>query len=138
MATKGSVYVAGKVGAGTDSVKHLLTQLEDMGYEVAYDWTEATGVKKPYLENALRNRPFAEKMLQGAGSSNIIILLVQDNILGALIEFGIALGNSLMEANFRAFVVTEGVETLRESIFYCLEEVTIVDTVDELLTLLKD
>lgn len=138
MKSKGSVYVAGKVGAGTDSVKNLLTQLEDMGYEVAYDWTEATGIKKPYLKNTQRNRPFAEKMLHGAGSSNVFILLAGENILGALIEFGIALGNSLMEANFRAYVVTEGVETLRESIFYCLEEVTIVDTVDELLTLLKD
>ncbi len=138
MSSKGKVYVAGKVGAGTDSVKHLLAELRNLGYEASYDWTDASGIRKPYLANVQRNRPFAEKMLQGAHDCNILILLVGDNLLGALIEFGIGLGSSLSEPNFRAYVVTEGVETLRESIFYCLEEVTIVETIDRLIAMLKD
>ncbi len=138
MSTKGSVYVAGKVGAGTDGVKYLLADLRNLGYEVTYDWTDASGVKKPYLANAARNRPFAENMLQGAHDCDIFILLVADNQLGALIELGIALGSSLERKNFRAFIVTEGMETYRESIFYCLDSVTIVHSLDELMALLKD
>ncbi len=138
MTAKGTVYIAGKVGAGTDTVRYLLNELRKLGYEASYDWTEASGVRKPYLANVQRNRSFAEKMLQGAHDCNVLILLASDNLLGALIEFGIGLGSSLSEPNFHAYVVTEGVETLRESIFYCLEEVTIVDTVERLIAMLKD
>ncbi len=138
MSRKRTVYVAGKVGAGTDGVKNLLSQLREIGYEVTYDWTEATGIRKPYLQNKSRNRPFAEKMLRGASECNVAILLYQDEQLGALFEFGMALVSSLTKPKFHAYVVTENVETLRESIFYCLDEVTIIATVEELIALLKD
>lgn len=130
--TKKSVYVAGKVGPDLLEMHMILGVIEDMGFEIAYDWTRTgDGIQKPYLDHVDTNRPFAMKMRNAADMCDIFVLLPTKNILGALIELGIAIGSTRIRPGKIIYVVCDRTD-LRQSIFYTLEDVVVFDSLKEL------
>lgn len=99
--------------------------LEELGHVCTHKWWELPN-PKPYSENVGTAHAMAAAMASGVEASDVFILLWEPNLYGALIEFGIRLGWSQPG---RMFVV--GAE--RESIFFQLPTVTLVNTIDDLI-----
>ncbi|MDP4038624.1 MAG: hypothetical protein Q8P54_01485 [bacterium] len=124
------LYVAGKLGVAERSLKELMQLLISQGHEFVYDWTIDTSPQKPYLDYPDINRVAAEKMLKAANECDAFILLANDNLLGALIECGIALGSTIQKSQKKVYLVGKD---FRQSIFYTLSSVVICSDTDELV-----
>lgn len=134
--TQKTVYVAGKVGPDLLEMHMILGVLEDMGFVIAYDWTRTgDGIQKPYLDHADTNRSFAMKMRNAADICDIFVLLPTNDILDALIELGVAIGSTRTRPGKIIYVVYNRAD-LRQSIFYTLEDVVVLDSLKELYTAL--
>lgn len=124
-------YVAGKAGDGADGVKALIARLRSLGHSIAFDWAKGVIIEKPYLDHIEINVITAKKMRQAAVDCDHFILLVGDNLLGAYIEFGLALASTSTRPDKRLFVVSG--DPLRQSIFYTEPSVVICASIEELL-----
>lgn len=112
-------YIAGRLGEERE-VRRLQSQLGALGYKPALDWT-AMEVARPYRDHPREAWDAAARMRRAVCGSDLFVLLWAPDLLGALIECGMALGHGRR-------VIVVGAE--RESIFYSLPEVTMVDSVD--------
>jgi hypothetical protein len=111
---KKHIYIAGKVENGKKSIQSLATDLEERGHIITYKWWEKD-IKKPYLskENVDDSMVASNEMENGVRQSDVFILIPDPNILGAGIEFGIALGDT----GEREILVILDKDT-RQSVFY--------------------
>ena len=129
--TQKSVYVAGRVGDDLSEIQAVIARLENMGYVITYDWTKSEGIQKPYLVFLNSNMPYAMMMRNAADICDIFVLLPTEFILGALIELGVAIGSVRHRPGKIIYVVCDRAQ-LRQSIFYTLEDVVVLDTLEEL------
>lgn len=128
------VYVAGKVSDDNSSIQDVITQFRQAGFAISHDWTRASGIEKPYLEHVEWNRAAAEAMRAGVKRSEVFVLLCGGDIYGAMVEFGMAISEPLQDpfSRRRIYVVGDPKE-LRQSIFFTLLEVTVCESVEEVL-----
>lgn len=112
--SKKHIYIAGKVENGKEDIQSLATDLEERGHIITYKWWEKD-IKKPYLskENVDDSMVASNEMENGVRQSDVFILIPDPNILGAGIEFGIALGDT----GEREILVILDKDT-RQSVFY--------------------
>ncbi len=124
---KGTVYVAGRIG-DEDRVTDFLNRLRIAGFETAVDWT-AMSLRKPYLDYPHESIEAAQLMLAAATSADIFVLLWDDTLLGGLIETGAAIAMSQKNPSRRIYIVG----AKRQSVFYALETVKMVDSLSDIL-----
>lgn len=119
-------YVASKAGEDNSHVEQAVGALENIGLTPSFDWTQVD-VKKPYRDNHETNRLIAQQMAHAVGRSEYVIFLDAPNVFGGLLELGMAISESSQSL---VWVVNPS----RESIFWCLPYVRVVDSFDEVLT----
>lgn len=94
--TAKSVYIASKAGEMEDIVSGLKTSLEEMGYEINYDWTQYP-VLKPYEKNIDQANQAADNMAHAVMRCDILIVLTTtEGGVGYHIEMGGALVTSII------------------------------------------
>jgi hypothetical protein len=118
-------YAAGKAIGGEGTVQSVSTLLTNRGWQCALDWTTVI-VHKPYLDHLTANQSAAQAMKEAVASSDLVVLVPEANVFEALVEAGIAIA-------FGAQVAVLG--AARQSIFWCLPDVHLVDGLDELALL---
>jgi|JRYG01.1.fsa_nt_gb hypothetical protein len=121
------IYLAGKVENDLSSVSTFADELENRGHTITYKWWEHD-CPKPFLapENYALSQAASLSMEAGVKKSDTFILLAHSAILGAAIEFGIAMGYN---GRRDVYVV---LDDERSSIFYAHPAVQMMDTIDEL------
>ena len=128
-----SFYVAGRVGGGESDVQSVGAALVERGWDWSFDWTIGTPVAKPYLSHVSSNRPIATAMRDAAASSELVVLVWGDGILGALLETGVALGH-LDEHRIVAVIGADA----RQSIFWCMDGVHVFTDEASFLAFIDD
>lgn len=123
-----TVYVASRVHEA-DRAKALAKELEAIGYRTVLDWTSFQ-VKKPYRENRSANRDFAIRAVEAARDADVFVLLDAPGMVGAYIETGVAIAETLRNPKKRVFVAGE---PMRDSVFFSLPSVEYVDSTDEII-----
>ena len=118
-------YTPGKAATSEGTVRSVFELLAARGWECTLDWTTVP-VEKPYREHLEVNRPAAEAMKAAAASSDLVVLVPDAEVFGALIEIGAALG-----AGAEVAVLGAG----RQSVFWCLDQVHLLDDLDGLRNL---
>jgi hypothetical protein len=114
------VYIASKLGPMEEKVRDLRLQLEELGYEVIYDWTEHP-VPKPFEEHVEEATEAADNMVRAVMQCDVLIVLCADRGLGMHIETGGALVASLAlpfitgQSGKRIYIVGDG---NNRSVFY--------------------
>lgn len=124
------VYVAGSV-RDVERVKKVIAAIEDAGHLITFNWTgdegeireDANG--KKWSDDPERARELAERELQAVWEADVAVLCGHEKILGAAIETGMALSDE------KAVLILPGCP--RESIFWYLKGVKLVETVDDVL-----
>jgi hypothetical protein len=122
-----TVYVAGRIG-DEERVSTFLKKLREAGFYTRVDWTTLS-VQKPYLDHPQQSAKAASKMLDAACSADIFVLLWNDSLLGGLLETGAALAMSQQLPERRIYIVG----TDRESVFYALPAIRMVDSLHDVL-----
>ncbi len=117
------IYIAGKINHKEDMIKGFAEELEERGHHITLKWWEDEALEKPYLEND-RSWYEALAMEQAVRVSDALVLFPEDNILGAAIELGIAIGDTTKPD--REIVIVNPFER-RQSIFYAHPAVVCVD-----------
>jgi hypothetical protein len=121
-------YTPGKAGSGEPTARSVVTLLTSRGWQRALDWTDIK-VQKPYLDHMGANRPAAEAMKAAAAASDLVVLVPDEDVFGALIETGVAIA-------FGAQVAVLGAS--RQSIFWCLPGVHLVEDLDGMNSLVDE
>lgn len=116
-----NIYIAGKTSDELVSIEDFSHELEVRGHSITYKWWEQA-CAKPYLapENYDISQQLATEMENGILKSDTFILLAHSAILGAGVEFGMAIGDKQP----RDIYVILG--QARQSIFYAYPDVTIL------------
>ena len=125
-------YVAGRIKE-SGSVQWLVGELENRGHEVTLDWTSRPSYK-PYEKTNEDARRTAEQMITACQDCDFFVLLWDDNLYGALVEFGVALGNSLGKPDKKIYIL--GPKT-RKSIFETLSQVEFYETTARFLDVIE-
>ena len=121
-------FVAGKVGF-EDGVGGVITDLERMGHEVTLDW-RCLNVQKPYSDNMLWNSIPAAVMREAIHNADAFILVWHADLLGGILETGMALAFGIPVFIIRP---SYAVGKMRDSIYWCLGSVQIVNNVEEIV-----
>lgn len=111
-------------------VQTIRDKMANLGYRFSFDWTLEKDLN-PYAKNQEEAELAALKMKRGAAECDIFILVWDDNLYGALIEFGIALGANTSETPKQMYIMAE--DKQRVCIFEMLPEIEVVSSVDELI-----
>ena len=125
---KKQIYIAGKVEDENKDIRNLTTDLEERGHLITYKWWEED-IKKPYLdkENANNSMAASIKMENAIRKSDVFILMPTPKILGAAVEFGIAIGDN----NDRDLLVILD-DNSRQSVFYANPKVICLNSLKEI------
>jgi len=83
------IYIAGKFEDRTQ-VAELYRRIEEMGHQVAYDWTQHKPIK-PYSQNQELAGQYSDNELSGILDSDVFICLTHEAGTTLLMEFGSAL-----------------------------------------------
>ncbi len=128
-----SVYVAGKVNGAELAIGGLMKTIRDAGHRIKWDWRTIQAYK-PYLDHPDHNQPIAEDMRTAIAGADRFVLLDDPELLGAHIELGMFLAThfSLKECAY----IMPG-DNFRQSIFYTLPQVEVVETVDMFKNIVK-
>ena len=124
-------YLAGKV-AGNKALQELpalSTELESRGHLNIYPWWQQN-VKKPYLEYRDHNALLAQAMVKAAYEAEVFMLFASPDLLGASIEYGVALTASEYQLDKRIYVI--GALATRQSIFYTPSQVEVIPSVQSI------
>ena len=121
------LYVAGKYG--TKRVSSLMQDIVDSpDHELTCDWRMLPADYKPYFKNVGKNRPLADQMAQAVKDADIFILVLGDNLYGAMVELGVALAEGKRVWIGLEFDAASGRELEhRKSIFMCASNVKYMD-----------
>ncbi|HEY8109219.1 MAG TPA: hypothetical protein VIF43_04400 [Patescibacteria group bacterium] len=128
MDTNKTAYVASRVREA-DRAKALAKGLADIGYRTILDWTSYEP-KKPYRENRTANREFSIQAVEAARDADVFVLLDAPGMVGAYIETGVAIAETLRNPKKRVFVAGE---PMRDSVFFSLPSVEYVDSTEEIV-----
>ncbi len=118
------IYLAGRLDTGEGAIGDFADELETNGHTVLEKWWLEGRLAKPYLDNPQTSGPAAEAMIRAAWASDVMILFPTDDILGAAVEFGAALGSG--EANLHKQILVVNPWEVRQSVFYAHPAVTAV------------
>ena len=119
-----TVYLAGRLDTGEGDISAWSDELEEQGHKVLEKWWEQGRLPKPYLEHINSSRCAASAMIEAASRSDVMMLFPTDDILGAAVEFGAALGSA--ETNRDKEVIIVNPWDVRQSVFYAHPAVTAV------------
>ena len=84
---------------------------------------------KPYLDYYDTSATAAQAMIHAAASSEVMMLFPTDDILGAAVELGAALGSAEANPNKRVIIVNPW--EVRQSVFYAHPAVTALRSLEE-------
>lgn len=124
------IYLAGKANSGESQISQLSAELESRGHRIALKWWEGEELPKPYLDYPRASAKASRAMIEAIVKSRVFIFIPQRDVLGALIEFGIALRDK-EEHSDKEIIVISSPET-RQSVFYANEGVVILENVEQL------
>jgi hypothetical protein len=121
---KKQIYIAGKVEDDNKDIVKIAADLEERGHKITYKWWQQD-IKKPYLseKNIDKSSASSSEMEEAIRKSDVFILVPTPDILGAAIEFGIAIGDDRQD---REILIAAG-ENARQSIFYANPRVVCLD-----------
>ena len=119
------IYIGGRLGNSNLPFEEFAIELEGRGHRVLEKWWRKGRLIKPYLQNIETSRPASVAMVNAAWSSDVSILFNAEDILGAAIEFGVALGNTKVNQSKEVIVVHP--PEMRESVFYAHPAVIVVE-----------
>jgi nucleoside 2-deoxyribosyltransferase len=106
------VYVATK--AENYKVARLFMRaLEEVGHDIAHDWTNQVATVGPAPDNIDLRRRLAREDLAGVAACDCFILIIHKDMVGSLIEYGAALA-----LNKRIFIVVDYENSPVNSIFF--------------------
>jgi hypothetical protein len=96
------IYVAGRVGRYL-RVRALIDDLRDAGHEITHDWTRNEGFCEdghPLSTNDQsippdRQARIASDDITGCAAAELIVVIADEPLCGALIEIGVALANDV-------------------------------------------
>lgn len=111
-----TVYIAGKLNAGEDSIASFADELELRNHTVLEKWWTKPELPTPYLENAETSAEAASAMIAAAYESDVFVLFPGNTILGAAVEFGAAIAST--RDNPDKLVIVNDPESTRQSVFY--------------------
>lgn len=111
-----NIYLAGRLDTGEGHIAQFSDELEARGHFVTEKWFLEGRLPKPYLDHPVTSSPAAAAMIKAAKESDIFILFPTDDILGAAVEFGAALGST--EDNPNKIVTIVNPFEVRQSVFY--------------------
>ena len=109
-------YLAGRLDTGEGTISGLSDELESRDHYVLEKWFEAGRLPKPYLKHMDLSGPAAAAMIRAAFESDVFVLFPTDDILGAAVEFGAALGSQAIKSG-KVIAVVNPFE-VRQSVFY--------------------
>lgn len=124
------IYLAGRLDGGESTLQELAVELETRGHRVIEKWFLAGRLPKPYLTHPETSTPAAAAMIKAAFESDVAILFPTDDILGAMGEFGAALGSTMVNPD--KIVVVINPYQVRQSVFYAHPGVLALHNVAEL------
>lgn len=119
-----TVYLAGRLDTGEGDIAAWSDELEAQGHRVLEQWWEQGRLPKPYLDHGDTSRHAADTMIHAAASSDVMMLFPTDDILGAAVELGAALGSA--ETNPQKAIIIVNPWEVRQSVFYAHPVVTAV------------
>lgn len=111
-----TVYLAGKLNAGEDSIAMFAEELEAHGHTVLEKWWTKDELPTPYLANLASSSEAASAMIDAAYESDVFVLFPGATILGAAVELGAALASA--RHNPDKLVIINDPEATRQSVFY--------------------
>lgn len=111
-----NIYLAGRLDTGETAITDVSNELESRGHRVLEKWFEAGRLPKPYLANMDTSAPAAKAMIDAAYGCDVFILFPTDDVLGAAVEFGAALGSTLHNPD--KVVIVMNPDAVRQSVFY--------------------
>lgn len=118
-----SFYIAARPRYRMKEVARLDEFLIDLGLENTFDWsTDVVNeeVKRPYMDNPKSSADIGDQMMQAAHSADIFILLHDQDLVGAFMEYGVARYNAIQNPDKLILVVNMGG---RDSIFLHRENI---------------
>lgn len=127
------IYLAGRLDTGEGTISDFSEELELRGHEVIEKWFLTGRLDKPYLRNMGTSSPAASAMIKAAFDSDVFVLFPTDDILGAAVEFGAALGSA--EVNSKKVIAVVNPFEVRQSVFYAHPAVVAVHGLSEIRTL---
>ena len=132
---KRSVYIATKMNSMEHVVRKLRRELEGVGFEIIYDWTEHP-VSKPFETHLAEASKAAELMAKAVMQCDIFIVIYDEKGIGFHIETGGALITSIILSQItgqeeKKIYVVGGEND--KSVFYFHSSVTRVSNVVELM-----
>lgn len=111
-----SIYLAGKLHADELQINDFAEELESRGHTVLEKWWLQPKLPTPYLSNKDTSAPAASAMIKAATQSDVTILFPSDAILGAAVEFGVALASA--DADRQKQIIVVNPLEVRQSVFY--------------------
>ncbi|MBU2068288.1 MAG: hypothetical protein ABIJ60_00925 [Patescibacteria group bacterium] len=132
-------YIASKVNQAEPAVNELKREIENLGHEIIYDWTENI-IPKPFKENIEAVSKAAEDMANAVMNCDALIVLCAKDGLGMHIETGGALVASIILSFIKnrpeknIYVVGKNND---RSVFYFHKSVKRVSDIPTLITILK-
>jgi len=124
------LYLAGKLNNAETSLGGFAAELEDRGHAITLKWWELPKLPTPYLANPVTSAPAAEDMVNAVLDADVCVLFPEDNILGAMGEFAIALGDKVTTRPDKEVIVVSPFEK-RQSVFYAHPGVLAVASLTE-------
>lgn len=119
-----TVYLAGRLDTGEGDIADWSEELEAQGHTVLEKWWEQGRLPKPYLAHIESSRNAARAMIEAAAKSDVMMLFPTNDILGAAVELGAALGTT--EVNAKKEIIIVNPWEVRQSVFYAHPAVTAV------------
>lgn len=123
-------YLAGKLDTGEGLIGDFSAELEGRGHTVIEKWFLESQLPKPYLSHPRSSSLAAASMIKAAADCDAFILFPTDDILGAAVELGVALGSTLTNPDKIVAIVSPF--EIRQSVFYAHPAVTAVRGLAEL------
>ncbi|MEX2006720.1 MAG: hypothetical protein WD877_00890 [Candidatus Saccharimonadales bacterium] len=128
------IYIAARAKYRANEIAKIQKQLQNMDHEITYDWPAGNiEVKKPYRDSESRkhNLSHMQECLEAAKRADIFILIDDEGLRGAYVEYGAFLADCLKRPNGRRAYIVGKDSHQRESIFESPQFVKFVDTIEE-------
>ena len=126
-----TVYLAGKLNAGESAIAAFAGELENRGHTILEKWFEKGQLPTPYLDNLHSSAPVAAAMIEAAYTADVFILFAENNIFGAAVELGAALGGTANNPGKKLYLLKPTVD-FRQSVFYSDSHITVVESLEEI------
>lgn len=125
-------YIAARAARRRDETNDIKRALCERGWVNTFDWGEfgdAGGVRKPYKDHPNVAEKAADLMLKGVFMADLVILLHDNGLEGALMEYGVARYAATLSKTKKIVVVDLGG---RDSVFVHHKNVIHITSLREL------